>query len=346
MTTGSFAEFKRRTIFLVVLVLIILLILNYASIFILFFASVLAATVLSGMAGWLSGRTGLRYGIALLSVVLGLGVIFLGLGALVGVPFVFQIEGLGRSLGSAYQDLSRRLAENNLFQILVEQFPLEGDWIRRLLSGPIFGVFSGIMGVITSMALILFTALYLSASKDTYFNGLLYLFPKGRRSRYEQTLLIIGKSLQFWMLGRVLSMIVIGILTGVGLWMIGIPLVLPLATIAALLAFVPVIGPIASAVPGVLLGLSQSPATGLSVLLVYLVVQILESYLITPIIDKQVVSMPPVLMIASQTVFGSLLGIVGVVFAAPLTLVLVIMVQRLYVQEELGYEVESIGKQP
>jgi predicted PurR-regulated permease PerM len=122
----------------------------------------------------------------------------------------------------------------------------------------------------------------------------------------------------------------------IGLSLLGIPLAFSLAVLAALLDFVPNIGPIIAGIPAVLFAFTQSPTTALHVLLLYVGVQTLESYFITPFIERKTVSLPPALTGTVQLVLALLVGIPGVIVAAPLTAVGMIIVQRLYVEGALG----------
>jgi predicted PurR-regulated permease PerM len=146
----------------------------------------------------------------------------------------------------------------------------------------------------------------------------------------------VKDTLWWWMVGRVLSMAVIGIATGVGLWLLGIPLAFTLALIAALLTFIPNIGPILAALPAVLLGLAQSPRTALYVVLLYSGIQAVETYVLGPVVDRRTVSLPPALTVIAQLLLVMVAGILGAALAAPLAAVVVVLVTMLYVHDVLG----------
>lgn len=151
-------------------------------------------------------------------------------------------------------------------------------------------------------------------------------------------------TLRQWITAQLMSMTIVGILTGLGLWAAGIPLAFILGLIAALLAFIPNIGPVLAAVPALLLALAQGPSTVMWVAAVYIVVQGLESYAITPIIQKEKVSLPPALIIAAQLLLGVLFGILGLARATPLTAVVLTLTGMLYVEGFLEREAESTGE--
>lgn len=138
-------------------------------------------------------------------------------------------------------------------------------------------------------------------------------------------------------------MITVGILTTIGLLIIGMPLAFSIGFIAGLLSFVPYIGPILTSVPAILVGLSESQPMALKVLIVLILVQFFESYLITPLIQQKAVSLPPALLISMQVLMGVMVGAVGVFLATPLVLIIIVWVQLLYMEDILHEKVIMPG---
>lgn len=136
-------------------------------------------------------------------------------------------------------------------------------------------------------------------------------------------------------------MLIVGVLTWVGLALLGIELAFLLSLLAAVLTFIPNFGPILSAIPAILIGLAQSPMMGPCVTLLYLGVQRVESYLITPNLMHRAISVPPALLLTAQIFLVLVAGFLGLLLADPLSAVLVILVQRLWVEGALGEEVSS-----
>jgi predicted PurR-regulated permease PerM len=131
------------------------------------------------------------------------------------------------------------------------------------------------------------------------------------------------------------------------LWLLGIPLAFSLGVLASLLTFIPNIGPVLAALPALLLAFVDSPTRALYVALLYLGVQAVESYGITPFIERETVSLPPAVTLATQLALGLLAGFAGVIVAAPLAAVGVVLVQTFYIQDVLGDgRQESIGENP
>jgi predicted PurR-regulated permease PerM len=145
-------------------------------------------------------------------------------------------------------------------------------------------------------------------------------------------------TLSNWLAAQLMAMAVVGVLTGLGLWLIGIPLAFLLGLIAALLAFIPNIGPVIAAVPAILLAFPEGIITVSLVVGVYIFVQTLESYIITPLIQQEKVSLPPAFIIAVQLLLGVLFGLLGLALATPLAALGLTLVRELYVGDYLARE--------
>ncbi len=184
--------------------------------------------------------------------------------------------------------------------------------------------------------MIFFVGLYAAYEPDLYRNGLIKLVPIDRRDRTKEVLNEMRSALGRWLVGRFFSMAIVGIATGIAMWLLGIPLPMSLGVLAALLTFIPNFGPLLAAVPQMLLAVNGGTQTVLYVVLFNVILQTVESYLITPLVQRHEVSLPPILTIAAQLVMGVLVGIIGVMMAAPLVVVAMVLVQMLYVQDRLG----------
>jgi len=193
--------------------------------------------------------------------------------------------------------------------------------------------------------LVLVGGIYLAAQPRLYRGGLVKLVPPGGRERVEQALDDSWRALRLWLLGRLVSMLFIGTLTGVGLWLLGIPGALALGIVAFILEFVPFIGPIIAAVPAILLALAFEPVKALWVAALYLGIQQLEGNVIEPLVQQRAVDLPPALLLFSIVAGAVVFGPAGVVFAAPLTVVLFVMVKRLYVRDALHTQTHMPGEE-
>jgi predicted PurR-regulated permease PerM len=146
----------------------------------------------------------------------------------------------------------------------------------------------------------------------------------------------LADTLWWWLLGRVASMTFIGVVTGIGLWLLDVPLAFVLGLLASLLSFIPNIGPILSAIPAILLAWVAGPEKALWVTGLYVGVQVVESFVLDPFIDRKTVYLPPAFTVFAQLVLALLGGLLGVALATPLAAAMVVLVAMLYVQDVLG----------
>jgi predicted PurR-regulated permease PerM len=204
------------------------------------------------------------------------------------------------------------------------------------LVGQFAGAALTTFGAIGSMLIVVVTAIYLAAQPELYRRGFLALLPTGCRPRGAEVLAEIGETLRWWLLGRAIDMSVVMAVTFAGLMLLGIPLALVLAIIAGLLNFIPYIGAFAGAVPALLVAFGQGPTQALWVALLFLGIQMIEGYLLAPQIQQRTASLPPALTILSQTMFGTLFGLLGLLLAPALAVTALVAVRALYVRDVLG----------
>jgi predicted PurR-regulated permease PerM len=200
------------------------------------------------------------------------------------------------------------------------------------ITGYVGGVASSALGIGGSLVVVLATGLFLAASPESYLHGALRLLPPSWRSHGEKVAAEIGNGLQLWFLGQLIDMIVVGVLVGIGLLLLGVPFAPTLALFAALLNFVPYVGALAGAVPAVMVAFAQSSTLALWVGLLFAAIQTLEGNVIAPLIQKRTVSLPPALTLMSQTILGTLFGVIGLVLAMPLSVGVLIGIRIVYVE--------------
>ena len=197
------------------------------------------------------------------------------------------------------------------------------------------GVGSSTLGGLGSLVVMVVTAIFFAVDPALYVQGTASLMPKDWRPHAVETMGCMAHVLRWWFIGQFLDMCAVGILTAIGLYVIGVKLAFTLALIAALFNFVPYIGALAGAVPAVLIALGQGPQTALYTAILFLVVQTLEGNLIAPLVQKRTVELAPVLTILSQTVLGTLFGPLGLILATPVTAAGVELVKKVWVEEVL-----------
>lgn len=196
-------------------------------------------------------------------------------------------------------------------------------------------VFRTTLGAVMNIAIVVFVGLYLAAAPTMYRDGFVRLFPHKRRERVTEILNQIGSTLWSWLLGRFASMAITGIGTGIGLAILGVPMPVILGGLTGLLTFIPNIGPAIGLAISLLVALPEGGTTAGLVVVVFLVFQLLESYLITPLIQHHQVSIPPAVLIIWQVLLGVLVGFLGVTVSTPILAVLFVLVQSIYLEDTL-----------
>lgn len=338
-----FSKFTRRTLTVIGLVvavaLLLLLFWQIVDVLLLAFAGVMVAVALASTSRWVNNHTPLPYGLALVIIVL------LSLALLGGMVWWMApaIAGQGQVLVDSI-DMSteqvRAFVNQRLpwsWETLRSQMPGAGSLLQR---GPsvvsrVTGVFSTALNGLTNLLIILFVGIYLAINPKAYINGTVRLMPKHRRERAREIMYAMGYSLRWFLIARGASVLIVGGLSIAGLWLLGIPLALVLGVLTGLLSFVPIVGVIASYVPPVLVALTISPQQALYVFLLYVGIQFVESYFLTPVIQKRAVDLPPVLTILAQVAFGVIFGVLGVLLASPIAAVVLVAVQMIYVEDVL-----------
>lgn len=346
MPQNSFPPWIRQYLIPVTILLLILgvpyLLRPVARVFLAIFAGVLLAIFLDGCAALLQRVIPLRRGFALAIVLVLLVLSFAALLWVGGAQVTAQAAGLSERLPMAVETVRSYIEESELLSRLLSWVSQSGGGSGEIL-GNLTTIFSSTLEALTHTVIIVFTGIYIAVNPAAYSQAMLRLVPPERRRRGSEVLAELGKIMRYWLVGRVAEMTVIGVLTGVGLLLVGAPLALILAVIAGLFSFIPFLGPLLSAVPAILVGLTEGPKVALGVVIVFAVVQFVESNLITPFIERRAVRMPPAFVVAGQFLMAVLLGFYGVLLATPLIVLFTVLVQMLYIQDILGESVQVLG---
>ncbi len=345
MAPGSHGDgaFVRRVLTVAAVGALALLLWALVDVLLLVFGAVLVAVLLRALAAPVARRTPLSDGWALAAVTLAL-LVGVGLtGWLFGAEIRAQVTELVERLPEAWRALQERLGASEFGQRLMSRAEDAAPGAGSVVSS-LAGVLASFVGGLADFLLIVVGGLYLAAQPGLYRRGLLLLVPDGGpRERIAGTLAASGAALRLWLLGQLVAMAFLFVLTGLGLWVIGVPAALALALLAGLAQFVPLIGPIVAAVPALLIALADGWQTTLWTLVLYVLIQQIESNLITPLVQRQAVSLPPAVTLFAVVAFGLLFGPLGILFATPLAVVALVAVSRLWVREALGEPVDAPG---
>jgi predicted PurR-regulated permease PerM len=301
----------------------------------LVFAGLLFAVLLSSLADALARVSGMGRGLAL-----GVTVLVL-LAGTVGTAWALwpsvseQADQLATELPAALRELRGWFEQREWGRWLLGRAGLDQMADGSSLVNQATNVLLTTTSALAALLIILFVGLYVAAQPSLYHRGLRRLVPVARRTRADEVLFEVTSVLRWWLIGKIASMALVGVLTTVGLWWLDVPLALTFGLLAAALTFIPNFGPVLSVVPPALLALVDDPTRAVYVVVLYLAIQTVESYAVTPLIQRRTVSMPPALTITSQVVLGVLVGPIGVAVATPLTAAAMTMVRMLYVEDLL-----------
>ena len=313
------------------LFVIALVVLHVASsVLLLAFAGILFGTSLRGLATVLHERTGVRMTVSLVICIIALALVSIGTTLWILPGIIEQFGELAATLSNAATTLRASLQDSQLGRRVLDATggwtPSPGSVMRAA------GLLGTAVGALASAVFVLFVALYLAASPAVYRDGFLRVIKPAHRGRAREILDELASTLRRWLLGRMISMTAVGVTTALGLWLLGIPLPIAMGVLAGALGFIPNIGPIVSAVPALLLAATISPAYIGYVGILYLVINLADGYILTPLVDRRSVSSPPALVITAQLLFGALWGILGVALATPLVACATVIVHRTYVR--------------
>jgi predicted PurR-regulated permease PerM len=319
----------------ILLIVCVLLYFNVAAILLLAFGGILLSVVLRLFARGISHLTGLGHRLSVLCVIAGL-IILIGLAAWgASAPISTEVAQLVQSLPQAVHRIHQRMSQTGWGRWILSNLAMVG-------SPAVSGGFSHVTGAVSSTAdavigavAVIFIGLYVAYEPQLYSAGILDLFPASRQRRIRQVIDAVNFSLEWWIIGQAITMTVLGVLTGVGLWIIGIPLALVLGILSALLNFIPTFGAIIAFIPAAVLAAAQDPKKLVYVLILWLIAHALEGYILTPIIQRRAVLLPPAVGITSQLTLGVLVGPVGLIFAHPFAVTVMVIVKMMFVEDEM-----------
>lgn len=347
----SRAEFIRRVLIVagiaVLSVALVWVFVKASDVFFLFFLAILLAILLRTTGDALARRIGIGEGWSLTVVVIALLALTAGVGYVLGATVVKQFDQFTTALPKSFEQSRLSLLQHEWGRQVLDAAPPADKFLSASsvdIAGRVTALFSTTLGALGDLLLLVFLTLYLAASPGTYREGLLQLVPPRHRPRTTQVLAAVGFHLKWWMLGRLLVMIAVGIITGIGLWIIGVPQFLILAIVATLLTAIPYLGAIISVIPALLLTIPQGPTVVLWTLVVYTLAQAVEGYLLIPLIQQKTVRVPAVVTIAALALIGGLFGVIGLIAATPLSVAILVLVKMLYVEDVLGEPLDVPGE--
>ncbi len=295
------------------------------------FGGFLFSLILHGVSSAIARWTKIRYGVCLSAVLLFLvGAAVLGAIGL-GPTLKEQVRDLVTRVPAAFHDLTSRLR-----QATGAALPSAGLPDPKLFTSGATAALSAVVEIVGASVVVTFVGVYGAARPDDYTKAALAVTPYAYRSRVKTILERVSKNLTRWLLGRLVAMLFVGVASSAAFALLHVPLALALGVLAGLLTFVEYVGAILSAVPPFLIALTMSPTTAVAVLGVFAVLHVLEGYVLTPILARASVRIPPAIALAAQVMLAALVGPVGMTFSTPLLAAAIVGVQTWREDEQRG----------
>jgi predicted PurR-regulated permease PerM len=338
--TGSVAI---ATVTIVAIVGIAWLLVKLTSFLLLVFAALVLAAIFSAMTDRLVRWTGMKRGFALALSVVSLLTLFIAVFAMFGTQLADEFDTIRESIPPALKALQGLLQQIGLgepAQKLVDESAGDLSRYAAQAGGYVLTIGNGV----ADFVLVFVGAIFIAGDPAVYRRGLLLLIPRRGEATAAAAIDDASNGLRGWMVGQAISSVVVAGFTWAGLALLGVPASGGLGLIAGLLDVIPMVGPIIAAVPAVLLAFTVSPVTALWTVGLFLLVQQLQGNFLQPMIQKQAVDVPPAVLLFAVVAAGSLFGFLGVLLAAPLTVVIYVMVQRIYVKALLGKDIKVAGQ--
>ena len=307
------------------------------------FAAVVFATAINQLVKLLQKQFKLTRKIAIAISVSGVLIFIAGFIALVIPPFIEQFQELVTLVPVGLEQLSswNEWLHNLLPDELIEDVRgLESlsqnvsSWMDGFI-GNFFDLFSSTLGIFLNSLLVIVVTIMLLANPTPYRQIFLLTFPAFYRQRVQTILKKCEKNLAGWAIGILFNMAAIAILSGIGLWALGIRLPLANCLLAGILTFIPNLGPVLSVVPPTAMALLDAPWKAAAVVILYIAIQQVESNILTPIVMKRQVSLLPAITLLSQVAFAVFFGILGLFLALPITVVAQVWLKEVIVKDIL-----------
>jgi predicted PurR-regulated permease PerM len=273
-------------------------------------------------------------GILVVAVVAGAGYLF-------GTRIEAEFTDVMQRANSALTNITKRLQGSQTGQLILQHIKGGNSFsVTDLLSS----VFTVSVRFLEAVVVTVIAGFYLAAQPQLYRSGLAQLFPLRLRKEANETFEDIGLALRLWLIADIIQMVLIGVLSTLAVWLIGLPSPFALGVIAGLAEFVPYVGPIIAAVPAILVATTQGMSAVLWTTIAYIVIHQLEGNLIAPLIQRQLIFIPPAVMLLAIVTVLFVFGGFAVIFAGPIAVIVFVAVNKLYVRDSLGEETVLPGE--
>ena len=333
-------DFTRAAFLFVLFVSTFLFLYLFFEVFVLVFGAVLVAVLLTVIARPLKKRLKVRHWAALTLAGLLIVGVAVATGYLFGTRLALDIQDIVARMEAAQHSIRAQLESSPLGNIVLAHLGGAGIPVTHIIAS----IFSTSTSVVAGVVVSFIAGVYLAAHPTIYLNGFLALFPRERRSAAEETVKDLGNALCLWFEGQFMSMVLVGLLSAFVAWTIGLPSPVALGLIACVTEFIPYVGPILAAIPALLVAATKGSDLILWTLVAYLGLHAVEGNFIAPLIQRQMVYIPPAVMVLGIAAIGFVFGTIAIIFAAPMTVVLFVLIKKLYVRDVLHEPTDIPGE--
>lgn len=312
--------------------------------------TIIIALPIAAGASWLARFCVPRALGAVISMLVGVGVLVL-IVVLVVPPFVDQVDSFVKTLPSTINRVEHSV--NHTFGLkpgtishAVQRFADRYTQHPATLLGPLSSVGLTVAGALAATVVVLITALYMAISPAPLVRGLVRLAPGPQRAEVQRALERIREAWIGWLRGIALDMLVLGGLLFVGMKIIGLQFAVGFAVFSALMTVIPNYGSVISAVPPIVYGLAHSFHDGLLVTIVYVIVNQIEGNLVLPLIMGRVVSLHPAVIAIGVLIAGALFGVLGLFISVPLISLTLILIEEFWIRPQEARDAALAYLQP
>lgn len=327
---------------LVALLISLYILWQIRQILLLVFLAIICATAFNRIVRRLR-QSGAKRSLAAIFSVVGFLLLFVLFLALIVPPFIDQFQLLTELVPQGLKQLRVWLIvmQNEVPGSILDNLPRVDDLIQQAQPfvrwgfNNFFSLFSNFLSILLSVLLVLVLTVMLLINPKPYRQGFVLLFPAFYRRRIDEILSQCEISLVGWIRGILIDMVVIGVISAIGLWLLRVPLVLGNAALAGLLEAIPNVGPTLSLIPPMAIALLDEPWKAGAVFVFYIALQQIEQYLLVPYVMSSQVALLPAVTLLSQVIFAIFFGFLGLLLAIPLVIVGQVWIREVIVRDIL-----------
>lgn len=332
--------FLRRLGWTVLVLGVLLLAWRGANLLFLAFGSVLGAVMFRSAA-----RMFQRLGLRNWTVALGLGTLlvlalFGAIGYLLVVQFGNEIGGMLGNLPGTLHAIEDGLSHTPVGKAVVQAFEAAtgGSTIARRLSEVVIGAGE----VLVNLVIVIVGALFIAGNPGPYRRGIVLMTPAPARETMDRAIGQMSIALRLWLKSKLISMVAMAVVIGLSLWMAGLQSWAALGLLGGLSEFIPYVGPAVAMLPAVALAAANGGHALPGTILAYVFVRVFEAWVLTPVINRSVVHIPPALTMFTILAVNAVFGVYGIFFAGALLVIAFVGVREFYLRDTLGEEIDGV----